>query len=379
MWIYRLARLNTKASKPTYHRVSSNTGIDGLHVSGWPLKSCKQPNRFNTPLAHVSAVHRARMPRRHVLVQGETGGKGQRNQNTPEHKKAEPRKVSPLVSDFRYTGGYSRGGNEVVEFRRGSAAFLVRLLARLLCLALLLRVGHVQVKSDRLPDVEHPRLGRVDCVHHHLHDDVDEHGDKRQSKQQVDERRHEALRVLGQDVAEADRADGDEDEVERLQIRPFLPLNEHRSPEHDVQGGDDHGDDRRQVELVVYDEPVGFGFAFVFAASAHGTNDLAAAARVVEASHERPEELEDAREQSAEVCHDDEAQRNADECVDDRRHSSRLRHRREVTVACGQKKDLERNSSLHSTVTWPKTVVSSLKSVVGMKIWLNFISILKHM
>ena len=157
--------------------------------------------------------------------------------------------------------------------------------------------------------------------------------------------------MLGKDIAEADGADGDEDEVERLQIRPFLPLDEHRCPEHDVQGGDDHGDDRRQVELVVYDERVGFGFAFVFAASAHCADDLAAAARVVEASHERPEELEDAREQSAEVCHDDEAQRNADKCIDDRRHSSRLRHRREVTVACGQKEDLEYNSNLHSAVT----------------------------
>ena len=109
MWIYRLARLNTMASRPIYHRASSNTGIDGLHVSGWPRQTCKLPDRFNTPLAHVPAVHKARMPRRHGLVKGETGGTGQRSQNTPKHKNAEPRKVSPLVSDLGRREGTDEG------------------------------------------------------------------------------------------------------------------------------------------------------------------------------------------------------------------------------------------------------------------------------
>ena len=62
------------------------------------------------------------------------------------------------------------------------------------------------------------------------------------------------------------------------------------------------------------------------------SDDLATVARVVEPSHERPEVLEDMREQLAEVGQRDETQRDADQRVQDRRYPARRRHRGEVTV-----------------------------------------------
>ena len=105
--------------------------------------------------------------------------------------------------------------------------------------------------DDAPTDVEDSVLGLGDGAVDRHHDDVDDHGDERQSKQQVDGGRHQVLGVLRNDVAKADGAERDEGEVERLEVAPVLPASVDERAEQSVQKSDGQSDDRRQIELVV--------------------------------------------------------------------------------------------------------------------------------
>ena len=236
----------------------------------------------------------------------------------------------------------------------------------------------MQVDREALAYVDDAVLRLVDGRHHHLHDDGDQHRDERHPEQQVEERRHELLRVVGQHVAEPDGADRDEDEVERLQVVPVLPLHVHRRAQQDVHHRYTDSDDRRQVELVVHNVRLhagsGGGGGFPRRAAAdviagreragtpladviiareavlqllqllfdqrHGAavHELLAVARVVEAADERPAELEHAREHPAEVGENDEAERDADQRVHDGGEAAGGRDRRDVSVTCATHK-----------------------------------------
>ena len=119
-------------------------------------------------------------------------------------------------------------------------------------------LGHQRVRAlavrhvdDPPPDRVHPVLGARDRVIDRFHDDVDHHGNEREPEQQVDAGGEEELGMFGDDVAEADRAERDEGEVEGLEVGPALPARVQQRAEQDVDEGDAEGDDRRQVELVV--------------------------------------------------------------------------------------------------------------------------------
>ena len=243
--------------------------------------------------------------------------------------------------------------------------------------------------DDAPTDVEDSVLGLGDGAVDRHHDDVDDHGDERQSKQQVDGGRHQVLGVLRNDVAKADGAERDEGEVERLEVAPVLPASVDERAEQSVQKSDGQSDDRRQIELVVdfvrheclvelpqtvqlgvdsrHDSGLGDAVFCPAASSANWPyrlpttageqattktvdqplkqrqpdptqrNHLAyptEAAGVVEATKERPEELDGTRERLANTSQYDQAQRNADQRVDHCDDSASRRHRVDITIAC---------------------------------------------
>lgn len=69
-----------------------------------------------------------------------------------------------------------------------------------------------------------------------------------------------------------------------------------------------------------------------------GATDLAAATGVVQPPHERPQELDAARKQLAEVRQDDEEHRDPEDGVNDRDGSTCVRARRDVSVSWKRKK-----------------------------------------
>lgn len=102
------------------------------------------------------------------------------------------------------------------------------------------------------PDEVDLVLGEVDRRVDRLHDDVDDHGDQCHAEQQVRAGGQEELGVFGYDVPEADRAERDEGEVERLEVGPALPLAVDEDAEQNVEDGNRQRNDRRQIELVVH-------------------------------------------------------------------------------------------------------------------------------
>ena len=249
--------------------------------------------------------------------------------------------------------------------------------------------------DDAPTDVDGAVLGLGDGAVHRLHHHGDHHGDERQPEQQVDAGRHEVLGVLRHDVAEADRAERDEGEVERVEVRPVLPARVDERAEQRVEEGDRQRDDRRQVELVVdlvrHERLVEVAQAAQLgvdgrhddrrlgrrrrdpavvrrrrraagaAHRAHGPPTTAGeqapadavdeplaerqadaterhhpaseAARVVEAVDERPDELDGARQRLADAGQHDHAERDADQRVDHRDDAAGRRHRVYVAVA----------------------------------------------
>ena len=221
-----------------------------------------------------------------------------------------------------------------------------------------------------------PLFGRLDDARRHLADgdvhrrhlDVDDHRQQRQPDDHVRRRRDEELGMVGHDVAEPDRAQRDDGEVERLEVGPLFPGRVQQRAEQRVREPDGDGDRRWKVELVVDLELDGRVLLLLVvpaggvpatadgaaerarapadaaaqplqqrhadAAGGDDAADVTAAARVVEPTHEHPDELDGARQQPADTGEHDEAERNADQRVDDRDKAASRRHRRHVTVTC---------------------------------------------
>ena len=221
---------------------------------------------------------------------------------------------------------------------------------------------------------EHSRGRRSDADMHRRHQHVDDHRKQRESDEHVDRRRDEEVLVVGNDVAETDRAQRDAREVERLEVGPALPRHVHERAEQRVRDADEDGDDGRQVELVVDlvrnarlvvavgaaggtglgpRRPLSTSHGAPEAASAapqlvpdalqqrhaqSADRDHAAhastAARIVEPAHEHPQVFDGARQQLADAGQHDETQRNSDESVDDGDDAADEGDRHHVPVAC---------------------------------------------
>lgn len=213
---------------------------------------------------------------------------------------------------------------------------------------------------------------------HHFHAHVDHHGNECQSDEQVDGGCQEELWMLRDDIAEADGAERYEDEVERVEERPFrLPGGIQEAADEHVDEGDQQGDHWRQVERsvdLVWNE-LGLFRVAVFRTShvfrflvdhvtpapmrlvaqsfgrpsdgvsdalEHGhsqsaggnhATDAPEAAGVVESTHKRPDVLGGLRERLAQVHEDDEAERDADQSVDDRNYTARGGQREDIAVS----------------------------------------------
>ena len=87
-------------------------------------------------------------------------------------------------------------------------------------------------------------LGLINGATHHLHDNINHHGNQGQPHQHIDGGRQEVLGMFWEHVSEANGRDGDEDKVKSLQVGPLLPLAVDGSTEQDVDDGDEDGDNR---------------------------------------------------------------------------------------------------------------------------------------
>lgn len=242
------------------------------------------------------------------------------------------------------------------------------------------------VDDETLPSQIHRQdaIGRLRDRHvHHLHENVDYHGNERQSDEQVERSQQEELWMLRNDVAESDRTERYEHEVEGVEVRPVgLPGRVQSAAEQHIDEGDQEGDDRRQIERVVdlvgHELLVGGllvaerGFRVVGrldrrgdvatpesarpaatpstvltdrvlesleqshseSAGRHHATDPPEAAGVVEAADERPQVLDGVRERLAEVHQDDQTERYADDTVQYRDDPSFDRQRVHIAVTC---------------------------------------------
>ena len=157
---------------------------------------------------------------------------------------------------------------------------------------------------------------------------MDHHGDEGEAEQEVDGRRHEALRVFREHVSEADGGDGDEEEVEGLDVAPVLPLHVEQHPEDDVDDEDDARDARRQAEVVV---------RFLAARQHAYPLDRLGEARVELAARleqEEPGDLDELSEHVTQTEHHREEDGDADRPVDDGRHAASRGGGRHVSVPC---------------------------------------------
>lgn len=108
------------------------------------------------------------------------------------------------------------------------------------------RLGHLQ--PDGGPDLG---AGLPEAIAQLQLDHVDAHRGEGQPEDQVQNAAHHVDRMLRHKVTEADRRDGDEHKVERLEEGPVLPGVVDRSPEQHVRDQDEDRDRDGQVELVV--------------------------------------------------------------------------------------------------------------------------------
>jgi hypothetical protein len=225
---------------------------------------------------------------------------------------------------------------------------------------------------------------------HRFHDDVYDHSDQRQTNEHVDARRQEELGMRRNDVAEADRRERNDQEVERLQVGPRFPYAIERHAEDYVEHCYRQCNDRRQVELVVDFERHHVRLVDRFqslqlglrlggsrrharvrlvgivcrrrrlplagrqpaerapvdaisdalheghpeAAERNHVTDAPEAAGVVEEENERPEVLDGSRQQLADAGENDEAQGYANRRIDHRNDTARRSHRDDVAVSC---------------------------------------------
>lgn len=223
--------------------------------------------------------------------------------------------------------------------------------------------------DDPLAGVNH----LLRCLVDRFHDDVYDHGNQRQSEQQIDGRCEEELGMVGNDVTESDGTQGDEGEVESLQVGPVFPGAVQEGPEDDVQEGDYDGNYRRQVKRVIdlvrdkrsswvpvlpkrlvpivvplehrdrsVPESDGCSTADVVAHSLEEGSpettdrdhppDVLEGSGEVESADEGPEELDAVSQRLPELRQDDETQRNAESRIDHRNDHSQASLRVDVSI-----------------------------------------------
>lgn len=188
----------------------------------------------------------------------------------------------------------------------------------------------------------------ADC----FHDDGDDHSNEGEADENVGGGGDKELGVTRKDVAETDGGQRGEGEVEGLEVGPVLPARVHQRTEENVEEGDQYGNDRRQVEIVIYvvghvdifhllprvlRAPLRQAHAQLLArrqlppALVHALAE--AASGVVEAPYKGPEELDRPCQRLAEFRENYEAERDPKKGVDHRHNSTEARLWNNVSIA----------------------------------------------